>query len=144
MQRDEAAKRKGYSANSYLEVLDEHIPTLYEPGLLFMQDNAPIHTARKIKAWFEDNGIEVLEWPPYSPDLNPIEHLWYQLKQLVYLVDKDIDNAKGSYEDIQERLFSALERAWQIIPDKLLHDLVKSMNSRLEAVIDAEGWYTKY
>jgi transposase len=42
--------------------------------MVFMQDNAPIHTAHIIKDWLEEMAIEVLEWPPYSPDLNPIEH----------------------------------------------------------------------
>ena len=39
-----------------------------------MQDNALIYTAKVIKKWFSDMGINVLEWPPYSPDLNPIEY----------------------------------------------------------------------
>jgi transposase len=43
--------------------------------MIFMQNNAHIHTAKKVKKWFEDEGIPVMEWPPYSPDLNPIEHL---------------------------------------------------------------------
>lgn len=37
--------------------------------------------------WFENMGIELLEWPPYSPDLNPIEQLWFKLKQLVNIID---------------------------------------------------------
>ena len=38
-----------------------------------MQDNAFIHTAGMVKEWFENNSIPLLEWPPYSPDLNPIK-----------------------------------------------------------------------
>ena len=49
MTRDPVAPRGGYSASSYIEVLEENIPTIYEPGLLFMQNNAPIHTARKVR-----------------------------------------------------------------------------------------------
>lgn len=79
MTRDSMAPRGGYSASSYVEVLEENIPTIYESGLLFMQDNASIHTARKVREWFEETGIDVLEWPPYSSDLNPIEHLWFDL-----------------------------------------------------------------
>jgi transposase len=41
-----------------------------------MQDNASIHTAKKVKDWFMGNGIITTDWPPYSPDLNPIEHAW--------------------------------------------------------------------
>ena len=49
-----------------------------------MQDNAPIHTTKKVRLWFEMHRVEVMEWPPYSPDLNLIKHLWYRLKELVF------------------------------------------------------------
>ena len=48
MTRDAGAKRPGYSANSYLELLEENLLGIWEPDLTFMQDNAPIHTAKKI------------------------------------------------------------------------------------------------
>ena len=49
LERDPDAPHRGYSAISYLDILDEQLPTIYEPGMIFMQDNAPIHTARLIK-----------------------------------------------------------------------------------------------
>jgi len=71
---DPEAKRGGVTTAVYIETLDEALPSMWEPDLLFMQDNTRIHTARKIKDWFRDNAIPVIEWPPYSPDLSPIEH----------------------------------------------------------------------
>jgi hypothetical protein len=72
--RDFKSKKHGYSANSYIEVLDAMLPGNYNKDLYFMQDNAPIYTANKVKKWFKDNGINTSDWPPYSPNLNPIEY----------------------------------------------------------------------
>jgi len=51
---------------------------------IFQQDGAKIHTARDTMAWFAGNNIQVMEWPPNSPDLNPIEHCWKRLKEKLH------------------------------------------------------------
>lgn len=138
------SKRGGYSAASYIQLLDKMILIVWDPDLTFMQDNALIHTAKKVKEWFKNNSISLLEWPPYSPDLNPIENLWAKLKELVYKVDPGLEYAKGGKEAVQEAIERALIKAWRLIPQEYFDACWKSMPRRVAAVKEANGWHTKY
>jgi len=53
-------------------------------AILFQQNNAPVHKAYKVMDWLERNSIKVVEYPPYSPDLNPIEHAWAEVKKRLH------------------------------------------------------------
>jgi transposase len=144
LERDFEAKKHGYFAKSYLNILDDNLLSVYQSGLIFMQDNAPIHTAKAVALWFREHGINFMEWPLYSPDMNPIEHLWFLLKEHVYKVNPHINDVVGDEDRIKEALFDALYKAWEALDKDYLHDLVWSMKRRVKALIAFEGWYTKY
>ena len=58
----------------------------------FQQDNTAIHTSRKIKRWFEDEGI----------DLNPIENLWTIMVRRLYLNNRQFATVSDLQKDVQE------------------------------------------
>lgn len=83
-----------------------------------------------------------MEWPSYSPDLNPIEVVWAWLKDWI---DKNHPElaTMGSDEDASQALSSALKEGWEAIPQDKTDDLIKSMDSRVEACRPARGWHTR-
>ena len=105
-----------------------------QDNFVFQSDNDPKHTSKKAKKWLADNGIEVLEWPAQSPDLNIIEHLWDHLDR----------NVPKSQRTSLKTFRSALFETWRNIDLETITTLIDSIPNRLQAVIDANGGNTTY
>ena len=54
-----------------------------KPGQVLILDNASFHNPKQIRNLLKTINCRVLFLPPYSPDLNPIEHLWAQLNSIL-------------------------------------------------------------
>jgi len=100
----------------------------------FQQDNAPQHTSHLAQRWFHNHGVDLLDFPPYSPDLNPIENLWSILKAR-------IENRLARTTDEIERV---LKEEWEALDKELLVSLAHSMPTRCAAVVANHGHKAPY
>ena len=75
---------QGYCSAQLIESwLQKLLLPQLQPGQVIVMDNAPFHKSRKIRELIEEAGCELLFLPTYSPDFNPIEHWWHQVKTAI-------------------------------------------------------------
>lgn len=123
----------------YQDILQENVrPSVRQlklrRGWVMQQDNDPKHTSNSTKQWLQQHRIRLLEWPSQSPDLNPIEMLWHDLKRAIHTRHpKNIATLKKFCEE-----------EWsKITPDRCA-GLICNYRKRLVEVIAAKGGSTSY
>jgi transposase len=122
---------RGMNAEKYVRVcLSKIVPTLVERRLIFQQDGARAHMASSTTDYLRRKGVETVEdWPPYSPDLNPIEQLWKILNERLSAF------APNTFSALQ----AATIEAWNAIPQSMIDNLVISFAAKVAACHAAKG-----
>lgn len=121
----------------FTNVLLKHILLFRRSGCQFQQDGASCHTARHTTSWLHTNNIRRFNggiWPPSSPDMNIIEHLWPMVGRVLM----------GKVFTSKDHLWAALQDAFKSISPDAVKKLYDSLPRRLAALHQARGGYTRY
>ena len=95
-----------------------------------LQDNARPHVADTIQ-YLQDQGVRLIDHPPYSPDLNPIEQIWAWMKH---------DVCSTTYETVDE-MMTAIEEKWSKLTLELMNKVIDHHCNVIPKVLAAKGAY---
>ena len=121
-------------ADFYLKILKHYLLPFIESEFpsthRFMQDNDPKHTSRKAKAFFAQHDVNSWPTPPESPDLNPIENVWHEMKE--YLRREVKPKTK-------EQLIEGIEQFWSTFDAPKCCRYINHLHKVIPQVIDCVG-----
>ena len=133
-----------------MRILSRHVTPYFNthaeenPRRIFQHDNSPVHTAGNVKRYIESKGIEVLNWPPASPDLSPIENYWNVLKREI----GEIELPAGAADVKKDYLWGLVQEKWEYLKagrgPAIIENYYSTMGGRMREVINKAGGPTKY
>ena len=123
-----------WNSATYLNVSEQSsIQKLKNEGLVFVDDNCPIHRAKIVEKWMQENGIERENWPAYSPDFNPNENVWAWMKQQMKSLVIEPENLLKVVKDLVAE-----------VPNSFIVGLFNSMQKPVKLGISSSGFPIKY
>jgi len=129
-----------YYINKLLPKLVEDCDALLEEGFIFQQDGAPAHSARLAQEWLQQHTPDYInkdEWPPNSPDLNPLDyHVWgAMLERYKSFTPKPKTKAE---------LTAVLQQIWDELPQEPINKAITAFRKRLQACVAANGGHFEH
>ena len=118
---------------TFLPFIQEHFPP---PSIhRFMQDNDPKHTSRAAQDFYVRSGINWWRTPAESPDMNPIENLWHELKEFIRREAKPTN---------KEELIRGILNFWDRVDAHKCCRYIDHLKKVLPKVIECNGDATGY
>jgi transposase len=105
----------------------------------FQQDNSPVHTARIVRQWLTANNLNVMDWPSISPDINPIENVWGDLKKRLLKVGGRIHNSA----DLRAQVLLLWEQ-YRNERQFVITNCIGAMPTKCRILLQNNGSYLKY
>ena len=126
-------------ATKYTEILEQtllpFIDDVYPDGHKLMADNDPKHTSRHAKSFIEERGVNWWRTPAESPDLNPIENLWHELKEYIRREVKP---------RTKQELVDGIDAFWSTVSLEKCRKYIRHLRKVIPKVIELEGIATGY
>jgi transposase len=117
-------------------ILSTVVPYVQQHKLTLQQGNARPHVGRICREYLQAQNVDPLEWPPYSPDLSPIVHLWDE-------IDRRIRRRPQAPQNVQQ-LTDTITEEWDILSQHRINTLLLSMDKRISEATLARGGHTRY
>ena len=112
------------------------ISDIYPEEHKFMQDNNnPKHISGYAADWMKDNSINWWRTPAESPDLNPIENLWHELKEFIRREVKP---------KTKDELVQGIIQFWRTVDVAKCEKYIGHLRKVMPKVIELEGAATGY
>lgn len=130
--------RENLTGELYRDILNTHLrqsaAACVPARWVFQDDNDPKHRSRVAKQWLATHKIRRLDWPPNSPDANPIENVWRPLK----------DNVAARRPKNLDQLERYIREEWDKFTPDYAATLVGSMPNRISELIKQNGDVIQY
>lgn len=125
-------------ADRYIEILGQTLlPFLQDvmPQCRFMQDNDPKHTLKKVQGFFEAESINWWRTLAESPNLNPIENVWHELKEYIRREVKP---------RTKEQLVRGIQEFWATVDKEKCQKYIHHLRKVIPRIIELNGDATGY
>ena len=109
-------------------------PGLYNGSLIFQDDSASSHTAAVAEEWFQRYGIQRMNWPARSPDMNMRKDCWDKMKY----------GMRGKIFTCQDGLWGGIKVQWGNLSIEFINGLYATLPERIQALGAAGGEHTKF
>ena len=146
-ERKSEKDRLGFDSKQYVnEILIPHLLPLYEKagglenGVQTIEDGASYHSSEYTRKYRLSHGIHRMEWPAYSPDLNPIENVWAVFKKMYR---KAVWERKRIPHN-EEELIALAQEVWEKLPWKRIYYYIDSMPERVATCLHRHGGPTRW
>ena len=124
-----------------LNEFDAYYCWIYKDQFIFQQDNCQFLVFGYFKKKFMENNIRLLQWPPYSPDLNIIENIWLILSNYIYSGEKIRnlrelkDHIKCGVTRFNETQKSTVDNLYTSIQSKLVDVIIKRGDRLIKKIV---------